>query len=158
MPLPGSANPIASLSEFIELAVNIPEQEPQVGQPRCSSLVTVSSSTLSSAASIIMSMRSRARSPRRPASIGPPETKIAGIFNRIVAMSIPGVTLSQLEIHTIASALCAFTIYSTESAMRSREGSEYNIPSCPIAIPSSMAIVLNSAAKQPSFSISALTI
>ena len=31
-PLPGSARPSASVRQFIELAVNMPEQEPQVGQ------------------------------------------------------------------------------------------------------------------------------
>ena len=46
------------------------------------------------------------------------------MFNRMAAMSIPGVTLSQLDMHTIASALWALTMYSTESAMRSRDGSE----------------------------------
>ena len=33
VPLPGSASPSASIRQFIEFAVNIPEQEPQVGQP-----------------------------------------------------------------------------------------------------------------------------
>ena len=42
-------------------------------------------------------------------------------------------------------------------SQRLRDGKEYNIPSCPIAIPSSIAMVLNSAAKQPNFSISSLT-
>ena len=56
--------------------------------------------------------------------MGPPLTKTAGMFSRMAAISIPGVTLSQLEMHTIASALWALTIYSTESAMMSREGSE----------------------------------
>ncbi len=32
VPLPGNANPSASVRQFIEFAVNIPEQEPQVGQ------------------------------------------------------------------------------------------------------------------------------
>ena len=32
VPLPGSAIPIASLRQFIELAVNMPEHEPQPGQ------------------------------------------------------------------------------------------------------------------------------
>ncbi|MNE98179.1 hypothetical protein D3C80_1966620 [compost metagenome] len=59
-----------------------------------------------------------------PASIGPPETKITGIFRRSDAISIPGVILSQLEIHTIASAQWAFTMYSTESAINSRDGRE----------------------------------
>ena len=59
-----------------------------------------------------------------PASIGPPETKTTGMLRRIAAMSMPGVILSQFEMHTIASAQWAFTMYSTESAMTSREGSE----------------------------------
>ena len=59
-----------------------------------------------------------------PASIGPPETKITGILRRSDAISIPGVILSQLEIQTMASAQCALTIYSTESAISSRDGSE----------------------------------
>ena len=64
-------------------------------------------------------------SPRqRPASIGPPEQNTVGMFRRIEAISMPGVTLSQLEMQIMASALWAFTIYSTESAMMSREGSE----------------------------------
>ena len=76
----------------------------------------------------------------------------------MAAISIPGVILSQLLMHTRASALWALTMYSTLSAIISRLGSEYNIPSCPIAMPSSMAMVSNSAAKQPSFSISSLII
>ena len=32
VPLPGSAKPMASVRQFIELAVNMPAQEPQVGQ------------------------------------------------------------------------------------------------------------------------------
>ena len=37
---------------------------------------------------------------------------------------MPGVILSQFEMQMSASAQCAFTMYSTESAMRSREGGE----------------------------------
>ena len=59
-----------------------------------------------------------------PPSIGPPETNTVGMFSRSAAFSIPGVILSQLEMHTMASAQCALTMYSTESAIRSREGSE----------------------------------
>ena len=40
-PLPGSARPIASVRQFIELAVNMPEQEPQVGQAERSTIVEV---------------------------------------------------------------------------------------------------------------------
>ncbi len=39
-----------------------------------------------------------------------------------------GVILSQLEMHTSASAVWALTMYSTESAMISRLGSEYSMP------------------------------
>ena len=57
-----------------------------------------------------------------PASIGPPETKTAGMFSRIAAISMPGVILSQLEMQTSASAQWAFAMYSTASAISSREG------------------------------------
>jgi hypothetical protein len=93
-----------------------------------------------------------------PASIGPPDTKIAGMFRRSAAMSMPGVILSQLEMHTSASAQCALTMYSTASAISSRDGRLYSMPSCPIAMPSSTAIVLNSFATPPACSISRATI
>ncbi len=46
------------------------------------------------------------------------------MFSLRAAISMPGVILSQLEMQTMASAQCAFTMYSTESAISSREGSE----------------------------------
>ena len=64
-----------------------------------------------------------------PASMGPPETNTTGMFNRMAAISMPGVILSQLEMHTSASAQWAFTMYSTLSAISSRLGSEYSMPS-----------------------------
>jgi hypothetical protein len=57
-PLPGSPRPSASTRQFIEFAVNIPEQEPQVGQAERSMVSRVSSDTLSSAAADIASIRS----------------------------------------------------------------------------------------------------
>ena len=129
-PLPGSESPSASVRQFIELAVNIPEHEPQVGQA-CSSIRAMSSSeTLSSTASAIAVIRLRplrtvpSTSTAEPPSIGPPETNTAGMFSRSAALSIPGVILSQLEMHTSASAQCAFAMYSTLSAISSREGNE----------------------------------
>ena len=92
-----------------------------------------------------------------PASIGPPETNTTGMFRRMAAINIPGVILSQLEMQTMASAQWALTMYSTESAMMSRLGSEYNIPSWPMAMPSSTAMVLNSLATPPAASISRAT-
>ncbi len=89
--------------------------------------------------------------------MGPPETKIAGMLRRMAAISIPGVILSQFEMQTSASAQCAFAMYSTLSAITSREGSEYSMPSWPIAIPSSTAMVFISFATPPAFSISRAT-
>ncbi len=129
-PLPGSARPSASVRQFIELAVNMPEQEPQVGQAASSIRAMSSSETSSATASAIAETRfSRVRtvpSTRTavPPSIGPPETKTVGMFSRSAAISMPGVILSQLLMQISASAQCASTMYSTESAIRSRLGSE----------------------------------
>ena len=119
-------------------AVNIPEQEPQVGQAERSISPSSASDTFASLAAIIESMRSSLRTtgfPSRPcvpailpASIGPPETKMVGMLRRIAAINIPGVILSQLEMQTNASAQWPLTMYSTLSAMRSRLGNEYSIP------------------------------
>ena len=146
----------------MELAVNIPEHEPQVGQADRSTFLISSSEIDSSAARTIASTKSNVVSlpltKLLPASIGPPDTKIVGTFRRIVAINIPGVILSQFERQTKASAQCALTMYSTASAMSSLEGRLYNMPECPIAIPSSTAMVLNSFATPPDFSISRATI
>src|SRR5690606_36606197 len=161
VPLPGRDRPRASVRQFIELAVNMPEQEPQVGQAERSMVATSSSEQDLSAALTMASTRSRAMTlPSTlalPASIGPPETKTTGMFRRSAAISMPGVILSQLEMHTSASAVWALTMYSTLSAMRSREGSEYSMPPWPMAMPSSTAMVLNSLATPPAASISRAT-
>jgi hypothetical protein len=92
-----------------------------------------------------------------PASIGPPDTKMVGMLSRMAAISMPGVILSQFEMQIMASAQCAFTMYSTESAISSRLGREYSIPPCPIAMPSSTAIVLNSRGTAPAAVIASAT-
>ncbi len=108
----------------------MPEQEPQVGQADRSSAVSCSSEVASSADAEMVLIRSRlrvttpSRATVRPASIGPPETKTVGMSSRNAAISMPGVILSQLEMHTSASAQCALTMYSTASAISSRLGSE----------------------------------
>lgn len=91
------------------------------------------------------------------ASIGPPETNTTGMLRRMAAISMPGVILSQLEMQIRASAQCASTMYSTESAIRSREGSEYSMPPWPMAMPSSTAIVLNSRGIAPAARIASET-
>src|ERR671932_1474747 len=124
VPLPGKASPIASVRQFMEFAVNMPEQEPQVGHAERSYSSTTSSLILLFAATTIASTKSSlwSESLVLPASIGPPETNTVGMLRRRAAINIPGVILSQLEIQTRASAQWALTMYSTESAMISREG------------------------------------
>src|SRR5690606_26209975 len=131
VPLPGRARPSASVRQFMELAVNMPEQEPQVGQALRSASAASASVTLGSAALIMASIRSSFMSTLSvpgsntlPASMGPPDTNTTGMFSRMAAISIPGVILSQFEMHTMASAQWALTMYSTESAMSSRDGRE----------------------------------
>ena len=43
VPLPGSERPRASVRQFMELAVNMPEHEPQVGQAERSTSATSAS-------------------------------------------------------------------------------------------------------------------
>ena len=128
VPLPGSASPMASARQFMEFAVNIPEHDPHVGQA-LRSMISESASEMSGfAPAIIASMRSSFLSPElslpTPASIGPPDTNIAGMFRRIAAIIIPGVILSQFEMQISASAQWALHMYSTLSAISSREGRE----------------------------------
>ena len=124
LPLPGSARPSASTRQFMEFAVNMPAHDPHVGQADRS---TASSSaaraarrppaTSASTASMMAPVSSTL-----PASMGPPDTKIAGRFRRRAAMSMPGVILSQFDMQTRASAQWALTMYSMASAINSREG------------------------------------
>ena len=124
VPLPGKERPMASVRLFIELAVNIPEQLPQPGHAHASIFCISSSETEVSAALIIAVIKSAFSPLILCASIGPPDTNTAGMFSRMAAMSMPGVILSQLEMQIMASALWALTMYSTLSAMMSREGRE----------------------------------
>lgn len=147
----------------MELAVNMPEQEPQVGQAFSSIRRMSSSEILSFTASEIASTRSSVRTVpstrvARPDSMGPPETKTVGMLRRRAAISMPGVILSQFEMQIRASAQWASTMYSTLSAIRSREGREYSMPPWPIAMPSSTAMVLNSRAMPPAAVMASLTI
>ena len=146
MPFPGNAIPSASQRQFILLAVNMPEQEPHVGQLFSSicwrrALETLPFSFPAAAAKIEIKS-SGEPSLSRPASIGPPEVKIVGMLQRIDAISIPGTILSQFGMQIIPSNLWALIIVSTASAMISRLAREYFIPSCPIATPSQTPIVL----------------
>ena len=76
------------------LAVNIPEQEPQEGQAKRSSMVS-SSSSIFPAENAPTPSKTETRSIAfpsgvRPAGIGPPETKMVGILTRIAAINMLG--------------------------------------------------------------------
>ena len=162
VPFPGNAIPIASINVFIELAVNIPEQEPPLGHA-LHSMSSNSSSVISPASCFPTASKAVAKSIGVPSfvwpfDIGPPDTKIVGTFTLNAPIIIPGTILSQFGIQIIASNLCACITVSIELAIISLEGRENNIPSCPIAIPSSTPIVLNSKGTQPFFLISSLII
>ena len=93
---------------------------------------------------------------RVPASMGPPEQKMVGMFTRAAAMSRPGTFLSQLGIITRPSNWWAMAMASVESAMRSRVTREYFMPTWPMAMPSHTAMAGNStgvppAARMPAF-------
>ena len=66
----------------------------------------------------------------------------AGRFSRASAMRQPGMFLSQPPIATTPSKPSQATTVSMESAMTSRETSEYFIPSVPMEMPSEMVMVL----------------
>ena len=119
VPLPGSARPSASVRQFIELAVNMPEHEPQVGQAERSITcdLVVGDAVVGGGHHGVDQVDLACSLPPHgvilPASIGPPETNTAGMFSRSAAISMPGVILSQLEMQTSASAQWALTMYST---------------------------------------------
>ena len=117
----------ASARQFMLLAVNMPEQLPQVGQAAFS----ISSS---SSAEILpfcfctpgderVDQVDRLAGGRlaRPPS-GRRETKIVGMLTRIAPMNMPGTILSQLGMQTMASKQWAWIMVSTQSAMSSRDG------------------------------------
>ena len=131
-PLNGSAMPNTSIRQFIELAVNIPEHDPQEGQAKSSNTLSRASSIFPACSAPTPSkteMRSTVSpSGVLPAAIGPPETKMAGMSTRIAAINIPGTILSQLGMHTMPSNRWASIMVSTQSAMSSREGKLNFIP------------------------------
>ena len=66
----------------------------------------------------------------------PPYTKTAGTLQRAIAITAPGMFLSQPPIATRPSIHWPFTQVSIASAITSRDTSEYFIPSVPIPMPS----------------------
>src|SRR5450756_463511 len=95
--------PNASVTHAMVFAVNMPLQEPQPGQATFSSAadsfsVILPAKTLPTASKTLLTPTFCPS--RMPEAIGPPVTEIAGTSILAAAMSMPGVTLSQLEIIT----------------------------------------------------------
>ena len=118
----GKLRPSASVKQFIELAVNMPEHsEPQVERSYASMCIVRAG--IGGDHHCIDQIQFVLRQCCFARFHQSAETNTTGMFSRMAALSMPGVILSQLEIHTIASAQCALTIYSTESAIRSPRAS-----------------------------------
>jgi len=71
-----------------------------------------------------------------PGRMLPPYTNTLGMLSRAIAMMQPGMFLSQPPMATTPSKPSQPTTVSIESAMTSRDTSEYFIPSVPIEMPS----------------------
>ena len=73
----------------------------------------------------------------------PPYTNTAGMFMRAIAIIAPGMFLSHPPTASRPSMHWALQAVSIESAITSRDTSEYFIPSVPIEMPSLTVIVPN---------------
>ena len=160
VPLPRRPMPKTSVRQFMELAVYMPEQEPQVGQV-CSSNSQSFSSPIFPAlwAPTASNMEDRLVfcPPTRPASMGPPLTKMVGMLRRAAAISRPGTFLSQLGTITRPSKPWAKTMASVESAIMSRVMREYFMPVWPMAMPSQTAIAGNTMGVPPAMATPSFT-
>ena len=149
---PGSDRPSASVMQAMVLAVYRPWQLPQPGQQASSmrfssSGVILPACRLPTPSKDVISVMSFPSS--RPGSMGPPVTTMQGMFMRSAAMSMPGTILSQVPSITMPSKRWASVMTSMESAMISRDGSEYCMPSWPMAMPSQMPMTPNSNGTPP---------
>jgi len=156
VPLPGRPMPMASVKQFMELAVNMPAHDPQVGQAassirvNSSSVIFPESTAPTDSKTVIRSIFLNSVCLRCcPASMGPPLLIIAGRSRRAAAMSIPGTILSQFVTMTMASNAWAVAITSMESAISSRLPREYFMPSWFMAMPSQTPITPNSIGVPP---------
>ncbi len=160
VPLPFNPIPRTSVRQFMELAVYMPEQEPQVGHTfssnsQSSSIDIVPAATLPTASN--MEERLLFSPFTRPASIGPPEQKIVGILSLAAAIRSPGTFLSQLGTITSPSNPWANAMHSVLSAIKSLVTREYFIPICPMAIPSHTAIAGNTTGIPPAMATPSFT-
>ena len=161
VPLPGRPIPTASVRQFIELAVNMPEQEPQLGQAlssmKHSSSFVMVPALIAPTASNIWERLVLLPFGSIPASIGPPDTMTVGTLTLAAAISAPGTVLSQLGISTSPSNWWAMAMVSMLSAMSSRETREYFMPIWFMAMPSQTAMAGTSIGVPPAVRMPSLT-
>mmetsp|Transcript_11041 Transcript_11041/g.20034 ORF Transcript_11041/g.20034 Transcript_11041/m.20034 type:complete len:390 (+) Transcript_11041:309-1478(+) len=124
----GKASPNASTAVAIVLAVYMPPQAPAPGQA-CRTTSRRSSSSMVPAmylpyASNVETMSSVSPCLDRPEAMVPPYIINEGLLTRIMAMTHPGMFLSQPGMVTKASYHCAPITVSMLSAMISRDGKE----------------------------------
>ena len=160
VPFPFNPIPRTSVRQFMEFAVYMPEQEPQVGQTfssnsQSSSMDIVPAATLPTASNI--DERLLFSPLTRPANIGPPEQKIVGILSLAAAIKSPGTFLSQFGTMTSPSKPWANAMHSVLSAIRSLVTREYFMPICPMAIPSHTAIAGNTTGIPPAIATPSFT-
>ena len=92
-----------------------------------------------------------------PASMGPPETKMVGMFTLAAAIRSPGTFLSQLGTITRPSKPWAMAIHSVLSQIRSLVTREYFMPMCPMAMPSQTAMAGKTKGVPPAMATPILT-
>ena len=143
---PGSDRPITSMATDMVLAVNNPPQDPSPGHAAHSSSVNSSlvmrpaaqAPTASNTSWILMSLPLY-----WPGRMLPPYTNTLGMFRRAMAMTQPGMFLSQPPTVTSPSIRCPKATVSMESAMTSRLTSDAFMPSVPMLMPSLTVMVPN---------------
>ncbi len=124
--------PSASATDAMVLAVNMPAQEPSVGQALRSMasssdwLMVPADRAPTASKTDTMSSASPLRLPGR---IEPPYRNTLGRLSRAAAMSMPGSDLSQPAKVSRPSMRSACMTVSTESAMTSRDTSDARMPS-----------------------------
>ena len=132
VPLPGSAIPMASDRQFIEFAVYIPEQEPQPWAPAALALHEL---FLGDQAGLVCAdgLEGLGQRDLLTAEVTCQRRTARYQDGRDIQASrchagTPGTILSQLGMSTSASIWCACASVSTQSAISSRDGSEYFMP------------------------------
>ena len=133
------------MAEAMVLAVYMPPHAPAPGQAFCiTSLYSASAilpDTFSPHASKAETM-SNFFSATQPEAMVPPYTMILGRLRRNMAITEPGMFLSQPTTATMPSYDIPPITVSIESAIKSLEGNEKRIPGVPIDMPSLTPMVL----------------